>query len=179
MVAIILCFLLAFSHSFVANAVPEDVVCEKNDTLFIKKREQEYQEVYELYFKSMNKCFLILKLETQDGSCIESKKCFRDGKRKIDCFSIYNNSADGSQFLLFDYQSKIAYITDMTFANFYPIINSIDENNLQILLINNDIKLMNVTDTLKITSESKYIPYNNKYGFLKCPLRILKRINVN
>lgn len=43
---------------------------------------QEYQEVYELYFKSMNKCFLIFKLETQDGSSIEFGKRLAMEKEK-------------------------------------------------------------------------------------------------
>lgn len=106
-------------------------------------------------------------------------KKISDGKRKIDCFVIYNGSADGNQFLLFDYQSKIAYITDIIFANFYPIISSMDESKLQILLVNHDIEQMNATDTLRITDEYKYIPYNIKYGVVKCPLRILQRVNIN
>ena len=138
MVVIILCFFFVFGNCFVANSASEEVICEKNDTLIIETEMQEYQEVYELYFKSMNKCFLIFKLETQDGSSIEFGKKISDGKRKIDCFVIYNGSADGNQFLLFDYQSKIAYITDIIFANFYPIISSMDESKLQILLVNHE-----------------------------------------
>lgn len=179
MVVIILCFFFVFGNCFVANSASEEVICEKNDTLIIETEMQEYQEVYELYFKSMNKCFLIFKLETQDGSSIEFGKKISDGKRKIDCFVIYNGSADGNQFLLFDYQSKIAYITDIIFANFYPIISSMDESKLQILLVNHDIEQMNATDTLRITDEYKYIPYNIKYRVVKCPLRILQRVNIN
>lgn len=179
MVAIILVILFVFGNVFGANPTYGEVAWEKNDTLFIEKKDQEYQEVYELYFKSMDKYFLIFKLETQDGSSIEFGKSFNDGKRKIDCFIIYNGSADGSQFLLFDYQSKIAYITDFIFANFYPKINSINESGLQILLINNDIKHTTVMDTLKITNEQTYIQYNMNYRFIKCPLRVLKKIKTN
>lgn len=62
---------------------------------------------------------------------------------------------------------------------FYPIISSMDESKLQILLVNHDIEQMNATDTLRITDEYKYIPYNIKYGVVKCPLRILQRVNIN
>jgi hypothetical protein len=54
-----------------------------------------------------------------------------------------------------------------------------DESKLQILLVNHDIEQMNATDTLRITDEYKYIPYNIKYGVVKCPLRILQRVNIN
>ena len=42
-----------------------------------------------------------------------------------------------------------------------------DESKLQILLVNHDIEQMNATDTLRITDEYKYIPYNIKWTIWK------------
>lgn len=179
MVVVILCFLLTFGNCFYANANSAETFYKKNDTLFIEREQQEYQEVYKLYFISANKCILLFKLETQDGSSIEYGKCFSDKKRKIDCFVIYNGTVDGCQFLLFDYESKIVYITDAIFANFYPIINSLNESELQILLTNENIEQMTITDTLEITSNSIYVPYNKENKFIRCPLRILKKIDID
>ena len=50
--------------------------------------------------------------------------------------------------------------------------------NCKFYLVNHDIEQMNATDTLRITDEYKYIPYNIKYGVVKCPLRILQRVNI-
>lgn len=74
MVVVILCFLLTFGNCFYANANSAETFYKKNDTLFIEREQQEYQEVYKLYFKSANECILLFKLETQDGSSIEYGK---------------------------------------------------------------------------------------------------------
>jgi hypothetical protein len=70
---------------------------------------------------------VVYELKTSDDSSIDFVQSYMvNGIRKLDCFVVYDNVADGNRFLFYDYESRVIHMTPACFSDFYPICSSAD-----------------------------------------------------
>ena len=105
----------------------------------------------------------------QDTLYIETEKA-EFGIRKLDCFAVYDNVADGNRFLFYDYESKVIHMTPACFSDFYPICSSADFSKGEVLLINRHSHLKQPNDTVSIDSKVTYVPFNRNNRIIKAKL---------
>lgn len=147
----------------------------EQDTLYIETEKTEFETLYRLCFNQHDEKKVIFELKAVDDSNIDFVQSYTiNGIRKVDCFAVYDNIADGNRFLFFDYEGQIAYITPTCFSGFSPIYCSVDFSRAEVLLRNEHSYLKQSSDTLSINSKVTYVPFscNNriiKATFVPCP----------
>ena len=166
-------FLFPFSYAITKDSYMEQnsTRCHSSaeqDTLYIETEKAEFEIIYRLCLNQQGRKNVVYELKTSDDSSIDFVQSYMvNGIRKLDCFVVYDNVADGNRFLFFDYESQIAYITPTCFSGFYPIYSSVDFSKLEVLLRNEPSHLKQLNDTLSIDSKVAYVPFN-------CNNRIIK-----
>ena len=111
---------------------------------------------------------VVYELKTSDDSSIDFVQSYMvNGIRKLDCFVVYDNVADGNRFLFYDYESRVIHMTPACFSDFYPICSSADFSKGEVLLINGHSHLKQPNDTVSIDSKVTYVPFNRNNRIIK------------
>ena len=140
----------------------------EQDTLYIETEKTELEILYRLCFNQQGRKNVVFELKTVDDSSIGFVQSHTvGGARKLDCFAVYDNVADGNRFLFFDYESHAAYITPTCFSGFYPICGSVDFSKMEVLLRNEYPHLKQPYDTLNIDCKVTYVPFNSNNRIIK------------
>lgn len=147
----------------------------QQDTLRLVSQPTEEGVAYRLYLDKPGGCELVFSLEGTDESDITPVCCGQDnGTGRFDCFAVYNGSADGNRFLLYDYNRQQAYITSACFADFYPIPASVDLVKQELYLENTPTVSRVNADTLDIGVRNVYVPYARRHRVVKARLVLLE-----
>jgi hypothetical protein len=129
-----------------------------NDPVFVSKQETDSSYIYTLYHKTNNSLQKIYEHNAEDGSSIEYLYRYRDNILDYDCISLYNNACACSQYIFFDRQTKIFYITKNSFDLNSSDVFSIEKQSLNFkdktLILYSDKKAKHITD---ISSSDGYI----------------------
>ena len=140
----------------------------EQDTLYIETVKTELEILYRLCFNRQGRKKVVFELKAVDDSSIDFVKSHTvGGARKLDCFAVYDNVADGNRFLFFDYESHAAYMTPTCFSGFYPICSSVDFSKMEVLLRNEYPHLKRPADTLNIDCKVTYVPFNSNNQIIK------------
>lgn len=146
-------------------------VLHQTDTLFVQSIETDTISVDKLCVMNELDTLVIYTLRTIDGSSIDYLTSYKkDGARIYDCFAMFNNGADGNQFLFYNYVNRKNYTTHTCFSGFYPLIESVDLKNKGLLLENNYRLRIESNDTIDIDCISDYVPYQKKPNIMKAKL---------
>lgn len=155
--------LLAFSYNALAQNGNNSQPCAfeggvfPSDTLFVQKTETYLTEKYELVFRNGESSKILYSLTAEDGSSIEYLMSYKTEMTNYDCFSVYNNAADGNSFLFFDKINRCLYVTNGCYMSYYyPVAELVDFIHLKALLNNRELP-QNRTDTLKIGNCTAFV----------------------
>ena len=141
------------------------------DTLYIETEKAEFEIIYRLCLNQQGRKNVVYELKTADDSSIDFVQSYMvNGIRKLDCFAVYDNVADGNRFLFYDYESKVIHMTPACFSDFYPICSSVDFSKTEVLLQNEHSHLKQLNDTLSIDSKVAYVPFNCNNRIIKATL---------
>lgn len=150
----------------------------ERDTVYIETVQGQSAEVYRLCLDKEGRKHILFELETAIGDSLDFLYCGRmDGARAFDCFAAYDNTADGSRFLFFDYKYKTLYITSACVSGFYPLWNSVDFMKKQVVLENEYCHSDIGNDTLNVGREKIYVPFHYEPKFIKASLVPVSPVN--
>ena len=151
----------------------------KRDSLYVERieRPDDYYYKDRLYINYNGKKQLIYEKDILDDSSINyigSQEV--NGKRIFDCYGIYDNVADGNNFLFFDYASRTIYLTDAClFSSFRPLLNTVDFRTKRVMTKSEYlIPDIAVIDTLDATHKREFIHVNAR--IIKASFSILMKI---
>ena len=144
----------------------------EQDTLYIETEKAEFEIIYRLCLNQQGRKNVVYELKTSDDSSIDFVQSYMvNGIRKLDCFVVYDNVADGNRFLFYDYESRVIHMTPACFSDFYPICSSADFSKGEVLLINGHSHLTYIIHSGFISG------YQNRYGDnLKPPTNVYHRM---
>ena len=151
-------FLFPFSYAITKDSYMEQnsTRCHSSaeqDTLYIETEKAEFEIIYRLCLNQQGRKNVVYELKTSDDSSIDFVQSYMvNGIRKLDCFVVYDNVADGNRFL------------------FYPIYSSADFSKGEVLLINGHSHLKQPNDTVSIDSKVTYVPFNRNNRIIKAKL---------
>ena len=169
-------FLFPFSYAITKDSYMEQnsTRCHSSaeqDTLYIETEKAEFEIIYRLCLNQQGRKNVVYELKTSDDSSIDFVQSYMvNGIRKLDCFVVYDNVADGNRFLFYDYESRVIHMTPACFSDFYPICSSADVSKGEVLLINGHSHLKQPNDTVSIDSKVTYVPFNRNNRIIKAKL---------
>lgn len=101
----------------------------EQDTLYIETEKAEFEIIYRLCLNQQGRKNVVYELKTSDDSSIDFVQSYMvNGIRKLDCFVVYDNVADGNRFLFYDYESRVIhmntsllfrFLSDLQFCRFF------------------------------------------------------------
>lgn len=141
------------------------------DPLYIETEKAEFEIIYRLCLNQQGRKNVVYELKTADDGSIDFVQSYMvNGIRKLDCFAVYDNVADGNRFLFYDYESRVIHMTPACFSDFYPICSSADFSKGEVLFINGYSHLKQPNDTVSIDSKVTYVPFNRNNRIIKAKL---------
>lgn len=143
------------------------------DSLYIQKIPNGLCEVHQLYLVRDSEKVLLYEMGDEDGSSIDYEGRFtKKGAYDSECYAIYNNVADGNNFLFYDRLARTAYFTNACFCDFKPIWETVDFKNKSLLLNypSASEKARSSKDTPDVGSGTQYVSASHSDKMIKAGL---------